>query len=235
MNAPLAAAFEPAAPGMVVRAFGTIVPGVRRTGEQIVSYADSWRSEAELAIADGCPVFVALGDSLAQGVGASSVSASYVQLVADRLHREVPQGFRILNLSRSGARLADVLETQLPALATVPNSVIGGICTVGSNDLVRSGRLRQTRRRFTAVLEALPIEILMATIPDAKSVTAKTMNRYLRSEANRLRRPLADVATALTSWKGLMAGDAFHPNDAGHQLWAKAITEALLQNRAALR
>ncbi|NNF55021.1 MAG: hypothetical protein HKN03_11340, partial [Acidimicrobiales bacterium] len=113
MNTPLAAALEPAAPGMMVRAFGTVVPGVRRTGEQIVSYAHVWRSESQLAIDDGCPVFVALGDSLAQGIGATSVARSYVQLVADRLHEEVPQGFRILNLSRSGARLGDVLETQL--------------------------------------------------------------------------------------------------------------------------
>ena len=235
MNAPLAAALEPAAPGMVVRAVGTVVPGVRRTGEQIVSYADAWRSEAELAIDDGCPVFVALGDSLAQGVGASSISNSYVQLVADRLHREVPQGFRILNLSRSGARLGDVLETQLPALTTITNSVIGGICTVGSNDLIRSGKLRQTRRRFSSVLESLPTEIVMATIPDAKSMTAKTMNRHLRREAERLGRPLADVAAALTSWKGLTAGDGFHPNDAGHRLWARAISASLLENRAAAR
>ncbi|NNF55966.1 MAG: SGNH/GDSL hydrolase family protein, partial [Acidimicrobiales bacterium] len=164
-----------------------------------------------------------------------SVARSYVQLVADRLHEEVPQGFRILNLSRSGARLGDVLETQLPALASVPNSVIGGICTVGSNDLVRSGRLRQTRRRFTAVLESLPTGIVMATIPDAKSVTAKTMNRHLRSEAERLGQPIADVAAALTSWRGLMAGDGFHPNDAGHRLWARTITTALLEQRCAVR
>jgi len=227
MDPRLAAALTPAQPGTFVRVMGSIIPGVGRTRDQIVSYAEEWAAEAEAAVAGKMPVFVALGDSLAQGIGASSRAAGYVSLVSDDLRKRRGQDFAVLNLSRSGARLHDVLETQLPALDAANVRLIGGICTVGSNDLVRSGRLGQTRNRFSEVLVALPEEILMATIPDAKSLAAKRMNRYLRAEAQRIDRPLADVAAALTTWRGMVAGDGFHPNDRGHRLWADTVLAAL--------
>ncbi len=227
MNELVAAALTPATPGAFVRILGSVLPGVGRTRDQIVTYAEEWKAEAHAAIESDLPVFVALGDSLAQGVGASTRSLSYVNLVRQGLEeRGIPE-FAVLNLSRSGARIHDVLETQLPALEAANVDVFGGVCTVGSNDLVRSSRLRQTRRRFTELLVALPDPITMVTIPDSKSMTAKSMNKHIRRQAELLDRPLIDVAAALTSWRGMVAGDGFHPNDRGYQLWADTILAGL--------
>lgn len=200
----------------MVQLLGQVHPGVRTTGRQIVDHADFWRVEAQHALTGDRPALVALGDSIAQGIGASSPALGYVGLLAEQL--QVP----VLNLSRSGARLGDVLDEQLPALAESGVRPAAIVCTVGSNDLLREIRLSTTKRRMSRLIEALPDDAVLATLPDAGSLLAKVLNRHLRHEAADRGRVVADVAARLTSWKGLAASDQFHPNDAGHRLWCHA-------------
>ncbi len=200
----------------MVQLLGQVHPGVRTTGRQIVDHADFWRVEAQHALTGDRPALVALGDSIAQGIGASSPALGYVGLLAEQL--QVP----VLNLSRSGARLGDVLDEQLPALTESGVQPAAIVCTVGSNDLLREIRLSTTKRRMSRLIEALPDDAVLATLPDAGSLLAKVLNRHLRHEAADRGRVVADVAARLTSWKGLAASDQFHPNDAGHRLWCHA-------------
>lgn len=230
-DAPLELAFRPAGPGPAVRWLGVVLPGARRIGSQIGRYADGWRVDALAALATDRPALVVFGDSLGQGIGAADRSGSYAALVAAELGLHLPAEPPVFNLSRSGARINDVLEVQIPAYRAACErglSVIGGVCTVGSNDLIRSTRLGAAKRRLTRLVEALPEGVVVATVPDRGSQVAKRLNRHLRQEAGRAGRPVADVADALTSWRGHLAGDGFHPNDAGHRLWADVIAGAVL-------
>ncbi len=61
-------------------------------------------------------LYVALGDSAAQGIGASGPDRGYVSLIAQRLRVASKQPVEVVNLSRSGARISDVLSRQIPAL-----------------------------------------------------------------------------------------------------------------------
>ncbi len=217
----------PQAPGVAVRVLGHWFSGVRRSGQQIRDYADGWRLDAEAAMASPRPVLLVFGDSLSQGIGASARSRSYVSLVAAELSLRRGADVAVLNLSRSGARIDDVLEVQVPAYEWAREhrapEVVTGICTVGSNDLLRSGRLGRAKRAMSELIERLPEGVAMATVPDRGSVVAKRLNDHLRREAEREHRPVADVAAALTSWRGRVAGDRFHPNDRGHRLWADVV------------
>ena len=186
-----------------------------------MDHADYWRSEAHRALAGERPVLVALGDSIAQGIGASTPEFGYVGLLSRQL--QLP----VLNLSRSGARLADVLDEQLPALAASAVETRAVICTVGSNDLLRELRFTTTKRRMSQLVEVLPDQAILATLPDAGSLLAKRLNRHLRREAADHGRAIADVAAKLGSWRGLAASDQFHPNDAGHRLWCHAFLGTL--------
>ena len=127
-------------------------------------------------------------------------------------------------LCNASLKIADVLETQLPALAELrmPDAMVS--CTVGSNDLVRSTRLGRTRRELTQLLETLPPSAVLATVPDKGSMAARVLNRHLRSEADRLGVAVADVAANLKTWRGHQAGDRFHPNDLGYGIWVDAFT-----------
>ncbi|NNE94586.1 MAG: SGNH/GDSL hydrolase family protein, partial [Acidimicrobiales bacterium] len=130
-------------------------------------------------------MLVALGDSLSQGIGATSIRASYVGLVAQRLRDRGCEPFGIVNLSRSGATTDDVLNVQLPALAAIDHSLIAAMVTVGNNDLLRSARVGAAKKRLSSLIEELPAGVVVATIPDARSQLAKAVNRHIRSEAAR--------------------------------------------------
>lgn len=60
-------------------------------------------------------LYVAPGDSAAQGIGASDPQRGYVGLLAKRLRDNAGRPVQIVKLSRSGARIKDVLDTQVPA------------------------------------------------------------------------------------------------------------------------
>ena len=227
----IADALRPPRPGRVVRALAPLVPGVRRTESQIVSFAGRWRDEATSTLAADLPVLIVLGDSLGQGIGASSTSEAYAGQLAARLRDDVgPVG--VLNLSRSGARIADVVDTQLPALDAAAVTATAVVCTVGSNDLLGTGRPGRFRhdvdRLVGALADARVDRTVLATLPDRGSIVAKLANRQIRRSARDHGITVADVAAALDSWRGRVAPDRFHPNDAGHRLWADTFHRALV-------
>ena len=233
MDPSIAAALEPPEIGLLLR--GTqFLPSVARTVSQIKRYGDHWRAMASWALADESdgsqvPVLVALGDSLAQGIGASNPELGYVGRLRRGMAAEFGKPPPVVNLSRSGARIADVLDVQLLALAALSAEVTIGtiVCTVGSNDLVRSPRLGRACREMDALLESLPGTAIVATVPANGSVAASLFNRRLRSTAEKNQIKVADISVALRSWRGKQAEDRFHPNDAGYEVWSTAFRQQL--------
>ncbi len=225
MDERLATALRPSEPSWVIRR-GSVLPGLKQTRDQIERYGRYWRHEAELALGSRRPALVCLGDSLAQSIGASAPEQGYVGRLRDHLETRVGP-VSVLNLSRSGARIEDVVHTQLPALDNAQVEVAWVTCTVGSNDLVRSARWDRIRKSLSVLLEELPPQAVMATVPANGSVAAKSLNRHLRREAARFEVEVADVERALTTWRGRRASDLFHPNDDGYQLWADVMTPCL--------
>lgn len=223
----MAKALEGAAPGRLVRITSKVVRGAATTREQIPSYADYWRQESLAAIASKSPVLVVFGDSLGQGIGASLPNLGYVGLLRELLKEESASDIAVLNLSRSGARIDDVLSLQLPAFAATGIEPFAAVCTVGSNDLLRSLRLIKTAKKVHTLVKGLPEGSVIATVPAKGSMTAKLLNRLIKYEVGNQGAALADVGAALTSWRGHLAGDAFHPNDTGYKIWAREFATAL--------
>lgn len=220
----------PVGPGRLVRTVGRVVPGVRRSGEQIADFGAEWHRRNDAAILRSSPLWIALGDSLAQGIGASSVDAGYVARLA-----EEHTGLDVVNFSKSGAKIADVIVDQLSLVALLPRPPAFLTCSVGSNDLLRSVNIRASTRAMRLLIDMLPDNAVMATVPDRGSLAAKTLNKTIRSACDQRQLPVADVARALDSWKGRLAADGMHPNDHGHQLWVEAflpLTTRLLPTTA---
>lgn len=215
-------ALEAPQAGRMIRLLSPISKGVSRTEDQIASFAAIWRTRAEQALSDERPVLVALGDSLAQGIGADHPDHGYVGLVASATN-DCP----VVNLSRSGARIGDVIETQLPALAAIEQPIFAVTCTVGSNDLVRGARLGRAKAQLSQLLDDLPDGAVLATLPAHGSMMAKAINRHIRAEAPATGVALADVGQRLDSWRGRSAPDRFHPNGAGYELWAETFLDVL--------
>jgi len=219
----------PVTPGRLVRMLAPVSPGIRTTRDQIAEHAHYWRRQAEIAFEEmeaDQPLLVVLGDSLSQAVGASSVEHSWIhRLVLHESQQRRNRPARIINLSRSGAKIEDVLQHQLAALRTIEHPVQLVTCTVGSNDFARGGSFSKVESSMYSLMSRLPADAVLATLPAKGSVMAKRLNRTIRSEAGRSGLVVADVDAHLPGWRGRSAGDRFHPNDLGYEAWFSAFAE----------
>lgn len=211
-------------PGTLGRLARRFMPGVRRVHEQVAPYAAEWDTANALALTQTGPLWVVLGDSAAQGVGAPSYDQGWVGQLRALLHRDV----RVLNFSRSGARVQDVLEFQLPRLAALDVEPELITVAIGANDIYKTP-LDQLIARLRRLIALLPPGAVMATIPQGlRPKKAMAANDVIRTEAPAAGLRVADV-WALTGppWRGKFAEDNFHPAALGYADWAAAFAEAL--------
>jgi lysophospholipase L1-like esterase len=202
-------------------------PGIAAT----LGVEDDWRryweeSNDRARRADG-PLWVALGDSTAQGIGASAPDRGYVGQLLGRLREGESPAWRVVNLSVTGARLTDVVREQLPRVdeAGPPDLVT---CAAGANDLVRVG-IPRARRGLHALIDGLPSEAVLATCPQGLwPKRTLELNRIIRAEAPAAGLRIADVwAHTGPPWSGKYAGDGFHPNETGYADWCAAFAAAI--------
>jgi acyl-CoA thioesterase-1 len=201
------------------------LPVFRRSLAQVEDYATRWaRHNAASRTGDG-PLWVVLGDSAAQGVGASSHLSGYVGVVRDRLEARDGRPWRVVNLSRSGARTREVVDVQWPAAAALEADLLTAV--VGGNDALRT-REALWRRDVEDLCATLPSGAVVATV--ARGVferkTAR-VNALLRERAAERGLRVADLwAHTGPPYRGLYF-DGFHPNDRGYLQWADALWEVL--------
>ena len=224
-------------PGRVVRTLGLVLPGVRRVQRQVAPYADAWQVRNRRSLATPGPHWFVLGDSMSQAVGASSPEAGWVDQLARRLSPTVyvPP---VVNLSATGARTPDLLEQQLPALHALgpgPDDLVTVL--IGSNDLFAGRVFRDgLPDAFADLVRQLPRGSVVASLPQPRAAaTAATRHLEVAAAAGHVR--LVDMrASGPSSWRGRVAEDRFHPNDAGYAAIADAfepvVRRGLLRHRA---
>lgn len=219
-------------PGRVVRTAGLFLPGVARVWRQADPYADAWHAHnlAVLARGEGRR-WVVLGDSMSQGVGATAHDRGWVGQLADRLER-TGDGVDVLNLSATGACTRDVLDQQLPAHAALgPRDDDVVTVLVGSNDLFAGRAARAALpASWAELVAAVPAGSVVATLPQPSGV-ADRANAHVERAASTGRVVMLDLrVTGPTSWRGRLAADRFHPNDAGYAAIADAVEPAVRES-----
>ena len=199
-----------------------VVPGFGEIGAQVVPYAEEWRRRNLLALAGTGPLWVVLGDSLSQGIGASSVDAGWVPRVLTQL----PGAVRVVNLSVSGARTQELIDRQLPALQALGVAPAVVTVMIGSNDLVRRRYRDALPDRFADLLQRVPAGTLVATMPDVDRPFAAALNALVTAAAGH-----GVVGVPYAGGRGNRAADRFHPNDEGYrgmaEPWVPAVAAAL--------
>jgi acyl-CoA thioesterase-1 len=190
-----------------------------------------WRDHAKVR---GEILYVAMGDSAAQGIGASRPDHSYVGLLARVIRDTTGRTVRVVNLSVSGSTVGLAVQDQLPKLAKYRPDVM--TVSIGANDIAKwdpEGFERGLREIFAAV----PSHALVADLPffyfphhERKVAVANDILRRLAAERGltvvRLHRE-----TRLRGFRRMFthfADDWFHPNDHGYRVWAAAFRPALL-------
>ena len=223
-------------PSAVVRALSAVSPGVRAVQAQVVPYAAAWQLANRAALAADGPLWVALGDSMTQGIGASAYDRGWTGQLADRAGESVAGKaipHRLINLASSGAKVRDVLDRQLPALVALGTTPDLVTVLIGSNDLIRPSNRRAFPALFDEMLERLPAGAVVASLPNPTraSVTANALLERAVAAKGLIIAELRGPRTA--SWKGRLAADHFHPNDLGYAGIAAVFADAILDRRAA--
>ena len=203
-----------------------------RVGRSVNAYAEYWSQPRGQA---GGLLYVALGDSAAQGIGASKPERGYVGLIAQRLRDSTGRPVEVVNLSNSGGRIRDVLDTQLPALSALGRDADVVTVAIGGNDIRAYDRdtfAAETQRLTTA----LPAGSYVADAPYFmhgrwQQDAAQAAELLRVSAEQRGLRPVA-LHDALKSqgWQAMatqFAADWFHPNDRGHRVWADAFWDRI--------
>jgi hypothetical protein len=204
------------------RFLGGVLPGATSRRLQTRAFADDWAAVNLDAQQASGPLWVVLGDAASQGIGATTREAGYVGVVHELLRRR--DAWRVVNLSRAGAGLADVLARQLPELAELTDEEPAALvtCIVGAEDVARhTPGLEVTVR---SLLAALPRGAIVATVP-LRGPVADSANAVIREEVVRHGLRLADIG--VTGGGPGRGRDAVRLNDVGHSTWARVLIAAI--------
>jgi acyl-CoA thioesterase I len=224
------------------------VAELRADRREFASYWDAHNARVlgnrERALRNGVapdPLWVVLGDSTAQGLGAPGPHGGYVGQTLDQLRHTTGRHWRVLNLSVSGAVMRDVLANQIPRLEGQHPDLV--TCGAGANDILYSapGKLFGDLR---TLLAALPDDTVVLDLPLLTgfwwivghiSVPYITrINRVIREVATERNLRVAEVSRHfIPPWTGKFSVDNFHPSQDGYRDWSRALVAALTAGSAA--
>ena len=223
--------------GAVAAAFATRwLEGRQTINRHVEAYGQHWGSRP--SVRAGALHYVALGDSAAQGVGATAVSRGYVPRVAEKLQSATGREVLVTNLSVSGATSDDVVRDQLPQLAALEFAPDLVTLDIGGNDVIYPGHNAATfERSLEVILAALPEGSFVADVPwfmvpglgkasQRMSVLASALVERHGHHLVPLHRTSRE--TGVLGYHRHTAGDFFHPNDRGYEGWAETFWAAIV-------
>jgi lysophospholipase L1-like esterase len=193
------------------------------------------------------PVRIAvLGDSLVEGVGASSAEASLAGQVGAKVAAGTGRAVDVRGFGVSGAVTAGVAGEQLDQVEAGAFDVL--VLEIGSNDvthLTRDGDLeRHTRRMLERATQLAPIVVFGGS----GRLDTPNFQRPLRDlvvwRATRVRalqervadefdavdymNVAVDVSPVYARTPGANSRDAFHPSDIGYEVWARPLAQLVV-------
>jgi lysophospholipase L1-like esterase len=191
-------------------------------------------------------VYVALGDSTVEGIGASTAGRNYVGRLDARLRERYPRT-RTVNLGVGGATSYDVLDGQLAdAIARKPQLVT---LSIGPNDITGKVPVEAYAQNLDEILGRLIREteavIVVNLLPDL-AVTPRFRGHKNAERVGRLSAEFNEVVARTAERHGalvvdlygasrrevpghpeLLAADGYHPSDLGYARWAELMWEAV--------
>jgi acyl-CoA thioesterase I len=198
--------------------------------ETLPVHSKWWRDHAKLR---GEILYVAIGDSAAQGIGATAPDRSYVGVLAEEMRAVTGRTVRVVNLSVSGATVALAVQDQLPGFAKLRPDVV--TVAIGANDIADWDPAR-FERGIRTIFAALPSHALVSDLPyfylphnERKVAVANRIVRRVAAELGLTVVPL-HATTKHQGVRGILtqfAIDLFHPNDHGYRVWADAFGPSL--------
>lgn len=190
----------------------------------VKGYAKFWQEQANRPHVVGEIKLLALGDSTMQAIGATSPMKGVVGLAAKRITELTSRPVHITNFSKTGGKIADVVNDQLPKSQGIKADIV--IVSVGANDSTKQTDLAEFERDYQAMLSGLPRgKTMLGGVPFVKHRDKYEAVVQKLAKASGL--PVAPIYETMVPYKNdwtTYAGDFFHPSGKGYRLWFKAFS-----------
>ena len=220
--------------GLRAGPLGRWTDGVTALRGDCVTFASHWQAHNYRILTETGPLWVVLGDSTGQGLGAPSPEGGYVGQALAELRLRTGLPWRVLNLSVSGALIRDVMNDQLPRLPAAASLVT---CGIGVNDILYTSPARLFAD-LRALIAAVPEQTVLLDLPlpagcwgflgRASVPYVARINRAIHQAAAARGLPVAEVSAHFgPPWAGKFASDCFHPSQDGYRDWARALLTAV--------
>ncbi len=200
---------------------------------QISRYRAYWQKRASQTVPDNALVYVALGDSAAQSIGATSPDKGYVGLIAAELEQKYRCPVHVINISKSGTRVIDVLREQIPQLKNHKPDII--TIEAGANDMSTFNEAT-FRSEMNELMAALPPQTVISDIPyygggrkrnlEVNAVAASRIISELAVQYGLKVAPLHEITKARDNLL-TMSFDILHPSNRGYRNWYLAFAKPL--------
>ena len=163
----------------ILSRFSDDVAGIEAHREPHARFWDEWNIEA--ANSEG-PLWIALGDSSSQGVGALDPMDSWVPRMVERLRNRTGDPWRVINLAVTGAQYNDITNAQLPRVRRLRQagqqpelmSLIAG-----ANNLLAPNSWPQSVGHLDRILDSLPeSRSVVARVSVSNPVNARMARRF---------------------------------------------------------
>lgn len=195
-------------------------------------YKKFWENKAQES---GEITYLALGDSAAQGIGASSPTRGYVGLIADKLAERTSKPAKIVNISKTGAKMNDYLTEQAPMIEGQKADIV--TIEIGANDIAVFNA-DDFRSKFKKVLATLPDGAYVSNMPLFNSRPGSTNNAKIASKiieeelVNYPKLVFVDLQKQTSDHQSVFgfAPDLFHPNNLSYKNWADAFWQKIVKN-----
>ena len=192
-------------------------------------YETFWNDKAKQA---GEITYLALGDSAAQGIGATSPMRGYVGLIAKDIEKKTGKTVQVVNISKTGAKMEDYLKEQAPLVKTLKPDYV--TIEIGANDIAKYNAA-DFRAKFKQVLKTLPENSYVANMPlfnsrPGSTQNAKDASKIIKDELRNYPKLIfVDLQTVTQQNQSIFgfAPDLFHPNDLSYKNWAKAFLDKI--------
>jgi acyl-CoA thioesterase I len=200
---------------------------------QVARYEEYWGIQAQLPRDETSLLYVALGDSAAQAIGATQPRKGYVGLIAASLSAKENQHVHVVNLSKTGATIRDAIDNQLPQLRELKPDIV--TIEIGANDM-RLFEAEKFKSEMDTLMKGLPKGTVISDIPyfgggrvNHLEANARSANEIMYELVQKYDLKLAYLHEEIKQNDNLntYAPDFFHPSNAGYKNWHNAFWEAI--------
>jgi len=214
-------------PWNLARIAGKFLDAIAEIEAQREPWAQHWDEHNNRALEASGPLWVVLGDSVGQGIGASSPSRGFVPKILGRLTDTTGQPWRVVNLAMTGARISHVLKQQLPAMNAAGLEPAITTCMIGFNDFIGRTKVDTIERGARQLVDQVPNRTLFARVGGPRfAKRSDALGQVLDAGAASGKITLFHPYR-WTDATDVMARDRIHLNDKGYTFLADTIFDAI--------